>query len=813
MIKIYLSLILLFLSLFAVAQKTVSGKVVDEKSQTIPFASVTILRQADSVKAHTAITDTAGNFSMPGVGTGNYLVKISYIGYKDYYTAVIALNQNQQPYHLGEIRLKADSRALNMVTISVQRPVIEQTLDRTIMNIEKSVLAEGNTAMELLSKAPGVTLSESGEVALKGRSGTAVMINGKPTYLSSDQLANLLRGTSSSAISRIEIMANPPAKYDAAGSGGIVNIILKKNTLSGFNGVATGTIGSGRGLRYGEGLSLNYRGGHVNLFGSYNANNQDIKTSSATERQFYAGNSGPVNTAIRGVYLQSIFQDISEEAKLRSHNFRAGADINLNDHHTIGFLLNGAIGKYPTIQPGASRVIRNDGTLLLNAPTLTKNEENWEDLLYNLNYVLRFKKEGHELKADLDYVSHFSRMEQQLDTRYLDAIGNNLSTSSGRRGNIPSYNDIYAGKVDYSLPLTKKSKLEAGWKGSEVRTENNLQYDTLQIGQYVADASASNHFIYKEKIQAAYINFNTSFDQFSLQAGLRAEYTRTKGRQVTTDSAFKRNYSGIFPSLYLTRDIDEKHQLKTGYSRRIKRPGYWDLNPFRVYDDPFTYYEGNPYLKPAIVNALELSYSYQSRYFTTLSYNHTGNVIGAKIGQTGNVVYQRPDNLGSFTNFGISFTAATNLFKWWSGSQFLNLYHNRYIISNNPGDFVNKANTLSFNSQHSFAIGDGWKGELTGFYTTKEIDGTVTTKAYSMISAGVQKEILRQKGNLKLMANDIFRGYQIRQTTSYGNIITYSRRNADSRYVQLSFSYKFGSSNNANVERKTGSEDLKDRIK
>ncbi|MDO7743469.1 MAG: outer membrane beta-barrel protein, partial [Pedobacter sp.] len=484
MIKIYLCLILPILSLSAAAQKTVSGKVVDEKSQTIPFASVTILRHTDSVKAHAAITDTAGNFSMPGVPTGNYLVKISYMGYEDYYTAVIALNQSQQPYHLGEIRLKADSRALNMVTISGQRPVIEQTLDRTIMNIEKSVLAEGNTAMELLTKAPGVTLSESGEVALKGRSGTAVMINGKPTYLSGDQLANLLRGTSSSAISRIEIMANPPAQYDAAGSGGIVNIILKKNTLSGFNGVVTGTIGIGRGLRYGEGISLNYRGGRVNLFGSYNANNQNIKTSSATERQFYAGNTGSANTEIRGPYLQRIFQEISEEAKLRSHNFRVGADINLNEHNTIGFLLNGAIGKYPTVQPGVSRVIRNDGTLLLNSPTLTENRENWEDLLYNLNYVHRFKKEGHELKVDLDYVSHFSRMEQQLDTRYLNYADVNLRESSGRRGNIPSYNDIYAGKVDYSLPLSKKSKLEAGWKGSDVRTENNLQYDTLQTGQY-----------------------------------------------------------------------------------------------------------------------------------------------------------------------------------------------------------------------------------------------------------------------------------------------------------------------------------------
>lgn len=804
MIRIYITALLLLCAGFTFAQKTVSGKILDEKAQAIPFASVMILRHTDSVKTNTAMTDTSGNFSLSGIPSGKYLVKVSYIGYLDFYSQLIEVNDAKKTHHFAAINLTADSRLLNTVNIKGAKPLIEQTLDRTVMNIEKSIMAEGNTAMELLAKAPGVTVTDGGEVSLKGRAGTSVMINGKPTYLSGDQLANLLRGTSSSAISRIELMANPSARFDAAGSGGIINIILKKNTLTGVNGSISGNIGSGRGIRYGEGASLNYRTNSLNIYSSYNANNQDLKSYSSGARQFSSGNQ-----------TQRISQQSEENAKLRSHNFRVGADLNLGEQNTLGFLLNGAIGKYPVTQPGTNQFFNQNGTLIWNAVTQTTGNEHWEDLLYNVNYVHRFKKEGHEIKADVDYVSHFSRMEQLLDTRYADASGALLRDPASRRGNIPSNDDIYAAKIDYILPLSKSSKIEAGWKGSDVTTENNLQYDTLSNGQFTVDGSTSNHFIYKEKIQAAYLNFNTSWGKYSLQAGLRAEYTATKGHQLTTDSVFKRNYTGLFPSVFITRELSESHQLKAGYSRRIKRPGYWDLNPFRVYEDPFSFYEGNPYLKPAMVNGLELGYAYKSRYFTNLSYNHTSNVISEKVGQVndGNVTFERPDNLGSFTNIGISFTASTSIFKWWTGSQFLNVYHNRYKINNSSGTVNNSGSTVTFNSQNTFTIGKGWKAELSALYHSKEVRGTTTTSAYSNISSGVQKEVLNSRGTIKLMVNDIFRGYQIKQTMNYENTMTYNRTNSDTRYGQVSFSYRFGGNQAPSRERSTSSEELKGRLK
>ncbi|WP_316819422.1 TonB-dependent receptor domain-containing protein [Pedobacter gandavensis] len=807
MIKKYLFALIcpLYFVMPASAQKKIYGKLLDEKAQYIPFASVTVLRSVDSVKAYAVMTDTAGNFMLTGVKNGKYLVKISYIGYVDYYSPVIELSDARNLHHLGSIHLNTDSRLLNAVTISGQRPLIEQTLDKTVMNIEKSIFAEGNTALELLNKAPGLTVTENGEVSLKGRSGTTVMINGKPTYLSGDQLANLLRGTNSSSISRIEIMSNPTANFDASGSAGIVNIIIKKNLLIGFNGSINGSIGAGQDIRNSQGIALSYNTTLLNTYGSYNANNQNLESNRNAERLFYNDNH---------TLLQSIQQETLEKAKLRSHNFRFGVDLNLNEKNTLGFLVNGAIGKYPTQQPSSS-VLRNaNAETSWTALTQTNNKENWTDLLYNANYVHRFNNNGHELKADVDYVYHTSKMRQQLDTRYLFPNEGITRLPSGRRGDIPSDDDVYAAKIDYILPLTKKSILEAGWKGSYVRTENNLQYDTLKNNTYLPDASTSNHFIYKEQIQAAYINLNTAWSEYQLQAGLRAEYTNTKGNQITSNQVFKKDYIGLFPSLFISRDFNENHQLKTGYSRRIKRPSYWDLNPFRVYDDPFAFYEGNPYLKPAIVNAIELGYGFKSRYFATLSYNHTGNVIAEQLGQldAGSTTFQRPENIGTFDNFGLSITASTQLFKWWTGSQFLNLYHNRYKINSNTHPMVNSGTTLSLNSQNTFNLGKGWKTELSAFYISEEVSGISTTQSYSIISSGIQKEVLKGKGSLKFMMNDIFEGYHIKRRMLYENITFLSRSQSDSRYGMLSFTYRFGTKGTPSNERSTSSEDLKGRM-
>lgn len=812
LIKVCCSFLGLFIGIITVHGQNhhITGRLTDHQEKPVGYAGIAVYKAADSVQVITVTSDSAGYFNLPQLFKGKYWIRASYIGYLDFKSNLFELNESNPLQAFGNIRLMEDSRSLQAVEIKSSRPLIEQRADRMVLNVENSILSTGSTALELLGKAPGVTVDEGGAVSLKGRPGTAVMINGKLTYLSGSQLVNLLKGTSSNTVSRIEIMSNPSSKYDAAGKGGMINIIMKNNVKTGFNGTVSANGGAGRAARFGGGTSLNYRSGKINLFGSYNYFYQNLKSYNENDRLFY-GNSNLAQAS------RSSAQQTTETAKLRSQNFRAGLDLYLDDKNTLGFLVNGGIGKYPSLQHTQNRLYaKPDNALIRDARTLTEGKEKWEDMLYNINYLHRFDDKGQELTLDFDYVNHYSKMDQELNTRYLGTSGTMLRNPSSRIGDVPSSNHIYVARLDYTLPLGATVKLEAGWKGSEVSTENKLAYDTLRNGMYVPDLSASNHFKYKEQIQAAYVNVKESFGKFSIQLGLRAEYTATAGHQLITDSVVKRSYYKFFPSVILNQELNENHKLQLGYSKRIERPGYWDLNPFRVYEDPFSYEEGNPYLNPAIVNAFELGYSLRSKYHTVFSYNRTTDVISSIVGvlDNQNITFLKPQNLATFINYGVSMTGSFDFTGWWSGTQFINLFHNQFKINTINGDSeVLKGTSLSFDSQHNFKLSKNLKAELNGLYRSDEISGIFKTKAYYMISAGAKREFLNGKATLGVLVNDIFKSRKFRQSANFGGVSTQSYLRPDSRSAVLSFSYRFGGDAAAARQRTTGSEELKGRMK
>lgn len=342
-----------------------------------------------------------------------------------------------------------------------------------------------------------------------------------------------------------------------------------------------------------------------------------------------------------------------------------------------------------------------------------------------------------------------------------------------------------------------------------------MRYDLLTDGNWVYDATGSNYFTYKEQIHAGYINFNKEFKGFSIQSGLRGEYTHTQGHQVTTDSLITRSYFQLFPSVFLNKSLGANNQLQLAYSRRIERPDYGDLNPFRVFRDPLLFYQGNPFLKPELVNTFQLNHSFKSKYTTALSYNRTSDVMTWVNGQIDslNTTFEMPQNLNRLVNYGISFTASTSFYDWWSGTHFANLYRNEYTGTTEAGSFNNKTTSYSFNSQNTFKAGKGYTIELSGLYYSGSVYGIARYKGNYMISTGAQKSILKDKGNLKLMVNDIFQSNRYRESTLFQNIDMTTDKRPDSRRVMLSFSYRFGNQNLGNKERKTGSEDISNRVK
>ena len=488
-------------------------------------------------------------------------------------------------------------------------------------------------------------------------------------------------------------------------------------------------------------------------------------------------------------------------------------DYQLTDHSTLGFLLNGNLGKYIHDSKTGNRLSRQTGSLLSEMATSNYDQQHWENLTYNLNYQHKFKKEGQLLTADADFASN--NFTSALNLKTVTVAGTSTGADIIRRGHVPAATNVYLAKIDYADPVSKTLKFESGIKSSFTTSDNNLRYDLLRDGNWEYDATGSNHFRYKEQIHAGYVNFNKEFRGFNVQAGLRGEYTRTEGHQITTDSLIARNYFQLFPSIFINKPFGHNHHLQLAYSRRIERPDYGDLNPFRVFRDPLLYYQGNPFLKPELVNTFQLSHSFKGKYTTAVNFNHTSDVMTWINGQIDaiNTTFEMPQNLNQLINYGISFTASTTLFSWWSGSHFANIFRNEYKGTGAYGAFNSKATSFSFNSQNTFKTGKGYSLELSGIYNGGSVYGISRYKPNYMVSTGVQKNLLKDKATVKLLVNDVFQSKQFREITQYGNIDMKTHTRLDSRRAILSLSYRFGNQNAQKKDRKTGSEDILNRVK
>lgn len=783
----------------------VKGRLLGSQQEPVAYASIS-LKLADGKVLKGTLSDSLGLFVFTGLNNGSYQLSISAMGFKSFNGPLFKL---QEKLDLGQLILTEDATFLQGITVQAQKKLIEQTIDKTVLNIENSILSEGNTALELLQKAPGVKVDDDGKISLKGRPGVMVLINGKSTYLSPKELSTLLKSTNSNSISKIEIMSNPSAKYDAAGNGGIINIQMKKNKAIGLNGTVSLNGGSSRNARYGSGLNLNYRNQKFNVYGSYDYGYRGETEYLDFTRRFYDGGT-IVEPASRTSY-----QDTKTNEPLHTNNFRLGLDYELDSTNTLGLLINGNVGKY-THDSQTGNVFKDAKNVVLSRMMTTNyDRQNWENLTYNVNYQHKFKKEGRLFSADADYASNKFTSRLNLNTTTLAIQPSDNESITSRRGYVPAVTDVYLAKVDYEEPLGKTLKFESGLKSSFTNSDNNLTYDILANGTWQYDKNGSNHFKYKEQIHAGYINLNKEFKGFSVQAGLRAEYTHTIGHQLTTDSLQTRSYLQFFPSIFVNKPLGENHQLQLAYSRRIERPDYGDLNPFRVFRDPLLFYQGNPFLKPELINALQLSHSFKGKYTTSISYNQTKDVMTWVNGQIDelNTTFEMPQNLSKLINYGISFTASTSFFNWWTGTHFAEVFRNEYSGTTQETSFNNNITSFSLNSQNSFKARKGYTMELSAYYYSGSVYGISSYKSNYEVSAGVQKTLLKDKASLKLMVNDVFQSNRYREQTVFQQINMYMNKRPDSRRVMLSFSYRFGNQNTNQSKRKTGSEDIQQRIK
>ena len=787
-----LSIAILFSFITQAQNGKIAGSVKDAAMKGIHSATVSLYKVKDSSVTKFVATGKDGQFEFLGVADGKYFVSVSSVGYAKVSSAPFEISSANSTINVPALIATEQAKDLGGVTVTAKKPFIEARPDKTVVNVDASPTSAGATVLELLEKSPGITVDNDGNISLRGKAGVIIMIDGKPTYLSSTDLANLLKNMPASQLEQIEIMTNPSAKYDASGNSGIINIKTKKGRASGFNGsimagITTSFFKHGDALyvtpKTQNSINFNYRKNKVNFFGNYNPNVYNGRGRLDIERKFFEDNG-----SLAG------YSDIATRFKFGNHNhsLKLGLDFLADKKNTYGIVVNGFMfNGHPT--PVTVNTLSDANHVETSSMvSLTENKIHFNNFSGNFNFRHVFDTAGTELTVDLDYIGYRNTSNMLLTTEFYDDMQQQTSDPLLLKGHLPSDINIYSVKSDYTHPF-KGGRLEAGIKSSYVKNDNIVEYERLAADQWIPD-SRSNHFIYDENINAAYATLNKQLKKWTLQGGLRVENTIAKGYQVTNDSTFKRNFTNLFPNVYLTYALNQKNSLTLSYGRRITRPNYQDLNPFTYFLDSLSYRQGNPYLLPQFTNNIELTHTFNGKIITTLNYNNTTDVISQIFKQNSQtkIVYFTSDNVAKFINMGISITAPVTISKWWNANFFTNIYNNHYKGIYNAEPLDMSYTSFMINVTNTFTIKQGFSLELSGFYRGKGVDQLTLNQPIYQMSVGGQKNILKNKATIRLNIRDPFAWQEYRGVTEYGNIYAKIHSKFDVRQVTATFTYRFG---------------------
>lgn len=782
------------------------GKVLDETGQAFPYASITLLNARDSSLIKGTISADNGTYSLNKVTPGSYLISFFVVGYKKITKGPYAIITSKSLHHLPDVQLAQDSKLLKGVEIIQRKPLIERQIDKTVINVENSALATGNTALEILQQSPGVSVDKDGKISLRGKQGVNVMLDGKPTYLSEDQLANLLRSTEGSAIQTIELITNPSAKYDASGNSGIINIKFKKNRNYGTNGSVFAGAGMGKYYKVNTGFSLNHREKKFNLFGNY----------SYGHNKRYGGTDimRINNTNNNPTYFDQTNNTIRNR---NNNNYKAGLDYFINDQNTLGFSLNGynSNGKNEAnvLTLIGDQPLKTDSSVVARNP----NDYKYTGISYNLNYKSTIDTLGQEFSIDADYSNYSGNERSNFNNKYLDATGQTLKPDYIFRNATPTKTHIWAAKSDYTYPISKSTKLETGLKSSLVKTDNNFLFENFEQGIWQNDLKRSNQFLYKENVNAAYVNLNHKLKTTTVQLGLRAEQTNSNGNSITEQKVSNRHYFDLFPSLFINQELSKNNELGFSYSRRIDRPDYESLNPFISYLDLYSYRFGNPFLKPQYTNSFELSYSYKKTLNLSIGYSRTTDVMTQVLltDTVSKTIFISNQNLATQDSYNLNVSYPLQITKWWNSNNTLTTYYTKFKTPNLLGSpFESGKLAFKFNTTQTITIDQNTSLECAANYESKQAVGTLLINPQANVDFGIKKTILNKKMDIKFAANDVFKLQKSIITSALPSQHYTIKERWESQVFRITCTYKFGSNDiKASQKRSKSSESEEKRVK
>lgn len=785
-------------------QSQLSGSLVAETDEPLVGANILLLNATDSTLVKGEITDTEGNYRLHNIRPGNYLLRLSMVGFQTQYLLLANMNPEKSVKDLGPIKLKETATLLDPgIVVGAKKPVFEPHLDRLVFNVQHSLMARGGTALDVLEKAPGITVNrQNNSISMGGKSGVIVIINGKQSRMPIAAAVQMLKGMNADNIEKVELIAQPPAKFDAEGNAGIINIVLKQSQDKGLNGSYNLSAGYGMAEKMGAGMNFNLRSSRWNLFGNYSYLHDNTQQNLSYYRKVQ--NSGLLTQTV-GVSARDAFQD--------NHNGRLGIDYSLSTKSVVGVLFTAYDSKWDMNALNTATVSEDQRPYLhIISPNTEVNH--WQHLMGNLNFNHTFR-EGQSLSINFDHLYYHDNNPSYYENEFRDGSGIPLTSGAVQVDKkTPIY--INVAKIDYSQKIGENTLWDLGIKLTGSTFDNDVTVAEMNQGDWEVKPDFSGAYQLKEDIAAAYTSLKVKLSENTdFGAGLRYEYTRSNLGSELEKDIIDRQYGNFFPSAYLSRKLADDQSVQLGYSRRITRPSFNDLAPFVIFLDPFTFISGNTALQPAITNSIKGDYRLKT-YLFSLQYSHDRGAIARyqpRVDPETNQAFSMSSNLDDTYTVNFTVTAPLSVTHWWEMRNNASATWQKLKNQDQDGVISLENQSFNLNSLHSFTLPRDFTLELNAIYQSPLLFGRRKLKGLSSVGFGIQKAL--PNGSLTLNLSDLFNNYrwEFRDHIPELGLNNGSTFKIESRILRLTYVQNFGNRKlKSSRNRNTGSEEEQGRV-
>lgn len=813
-------LCLLSILLLSAASAQISGSFITTDNQSIPFANVLLLKRGDSTLVKAVLTDEKGYFSIPSPPIGQYFLRFSGIGFQTWYSSPFDITPTQQKKDIGQVTVSKLSQQLGEIVIQAQKPLFQQQPEGLLVNVQSSLLTKGSSALSVLERSPGVMIDyRNNSIALNGKSGVMVMLNGKLMRIPMEQLVNLLNGMSADDIEKIELLTTPGSRYDAEGNAGLINIVLKKDKQQGTNGTLSLTGGYGYREKATAGIHLSHNSPKISSYGSYtwsrNRTYSDLHILSYQDMPVFGGR------------MEVLGLDTTHNLQ-HNHDVTLGINGKINTKTTLGASVSYNSSHSTATDDNYGRyLLYPDSVLTYNGQINRENQ--WHNLTSSV-YIEHARKAGEKLSVSADYLYFKNDNPSEVNSRFVTSKGTQVDSNDSlfsprQRGMANTAIQVGVIKTDYNKQLSSKVNLEAGLKGTYTVSHSTSRIESLIDGNWVGRTETINDMRMRESIGAAYLSANIQLSpSVSLITGVRYEYARTIMKdQWSSKNTVDRKLSTIFPNIVLTKKVNENNEWQFSYTKRISRPSYNDLAAFVGYSDPTAVYTGNQFLRPTITHNIKIAYNYKAYNVSLLVSRDEHPIARYQLTQSpaANLLYISPQNLAYQNNITLQATLPWKVTDWWDMSYNLTGGLRQFRADYPLVPITKSYFGYSANFTESFKLPKQFGLELSGWYNSNSYNGTIKVGPMGMLSAGIKKELKNNGGTLQLSVADLLKTMTI--NVYYGSItdeafyiknhVQVHTESSRSPIFRLSYSRTFGTGTSKQGRQQTGSKDEKDRIR